>query len=67
MRQLNEIDVDQSSTPDREAELKRQRIEKAAYLRAAARGFEAGDPATDWLEAEKEINESDGAESSEGR
>lgn len=35
----------------------RQRmISEAAYLRAAQRGFEGGDPLADWLAAEAEIN-----------
>lgn len=35
----------------------RQRmIEEAAYLRAAQRGFQGGDPLADWLAAEAEIN-----------
>ncbi len=33
-----------------------RRIEKAAYLRAAARHFIGGDPLQDWLEAELEID-----------
>ena len=31
-------------------------ISDAAYLRAAARGFQGGDPLLDWLEAEAEID-----------
>ena len=30
-------------------------VSEAAYFRALNRGFEGGDPFTDWLEAEKEI------------
>jgi len=33
-----------------------RRIEKAAYLRAAARHFIGGDPLQDWLEAELEVD-----------
>lgn len=37
--------------------VERQRmIVEAAYLRAAARGFEGGDPVQDWLAAEREIS-----------
>lgn len=32
-----------------------QMIAEAAYFRAERRGFEGGDPLTDWLEAEAEI------------
>jgi len=32
-------------------------IAEAAYFRAAQRGFEGGDPVSDWLAAEAEINE----------
>ncbi len=31
-------------------------IAEAAYFRAQQRGFEGGDPAKDWLEAEAEID-----------
>jgi hypothetical protein len=31
-------------------------IAEAAYLRAAARGFGGGDPVTDWLESEREVD-----------
>jgi len=35
----------------------RQRlIAEAAYLMAERRGFEAGDPAQDWISAEEEVN-----------
>ena len=35
----------------------RQRmIEAAAYARAERRGFAAGDPTDDWLEAESEVD-----------
>ncbi len=35
----------------------RQRlIAEAAYLMAERRGFEAGDPAQDWINAEEEVN-----------
>ena len=37
-------------------ELRRKMIAEAAYFRAQQRGFENGDPATDWIEAEDEIN-----------
>ena len=38
------------------AELRRQMIAEAAYLRAERRGFSAGDPNEDWLEAEREVD-----------
>lgn len=31
-------------------------IAEAAYFRAESRGFQGGDPMTDWLEAEAEVN-----------
>lgn len=31
-------------------------IAREAYLRAEQRGFQGGDPMTDWLEAEEEID-----------
>ena len=31
-------------------------IAERAYLRAERRGFSGGDPVTDWLEGEKEID-----------
>jgi len=39
-----------------------RRIEEAAYLRAAARGFMGGDPVEDWLLAEAEIDAADAAD-----
>ena len=33
-----------------------RRIETAAYYRAERRGFAGGDPAQDWLEAEREVD-----------
>ncbi len=36
---------------------RRQLVERAAYLRAAARGFEPGHEVADWLAAEAEIDE----------
>jgi hypothetical protein len=38
------------------ADQRRQWIEEAAYLRAEARGFVGGDPTSDWLEAESEVD-----------
>ncbi len=35
---------------------KRRLIAEAAYQRAAARGFNGGDPVSDWLAAEAQIN-----------
>jgi len=34
----------------------RTMIAQEAYLRAEKRGFNGGDPMMDWLEAEKEVN-----------
>lgn len=39
-------------TPD----LRHQMIAEAAYLRAEQRGFSAGDPMDDWLNAEREVD-----------
>lgn len=36
---------------------RRQMIAEAAYLRAERRGFNGGDPVTDWIEAEAEVDE----------
>jgi hypothetical protein len=36
---------------------RRQMIAEAAYFRAERRGFNGGDPATDWIEAEAEVDE----------
>jgi hypothetical protein len=41
-RQVNTEDIDRM-------------VAEAAYFRALARGFEEGDPLSDWLDAEKEI------------
>lgn len=38
-------------------EERRRMIAEAAYYRALRRGFSGGDPVTDWLAAEREINE----------
>lgn len=38
------------------ADLRRQMIAEAAYLRAERRGFSPGDPNEDWLEAEREVD-----------
>jgi len=35
---------------------RRQMIQEAAYYRAQRRGFAAGDPVADWLEAEAEVD-----------
>ena len=39
-----------------EEEQRQQMIAAAAYLRAERRGFKCGDPVTDWLEAEAEVD-----------
>ncbi len=36
---------------------RRRMIAEAAYYRALRRGFHGGDPVTDWLAAEREVNE----------
>jgi len=38
-------------------EERRNMIAEAAYYRALRRGFRGGDPVSDWLTAEREINE----------
>lgn len=40
---------------------RRQMIAEAAFYRAEKRGFKGGDPVTDWIEAEKEIETGAGA------
>jgi hypothetical protein len=37
-------------------EQRRSMIAETAYLRAERRGFAAGDPTTDWLESEQEVD-----------
>jgi hypothetical protein len=37
-------------------ELRHEMIEQAAYFRAERRGFHEGDPVTDWLLSEQEID-----------
>ncbi|MBI2801141.1 MAG: DUF2934 domain-containing protein [Gammaproteobacteria bacterium] len=44
------------STPDVLSDQRWQMIAEAAYFRAEARGFWAGDPVQDWLESEIEID-----------
>lgn len=39
------------------AERRHEMIAEAAYLRAERRGFADGDPVEDWLDAEREIDE----------
>jgi hypothetical protein len=38
------------------ADVRRRMIAEAAYFRAEARGFQAGDSLRDWLEAEAEVD-----------
>jgi hypothetical protein len=38
------------------AEQRRAMIAEAAYLRAAERGFNGGDPVADWLESERAVD-----------
>jgi len=38
------------------AQLRERMISEAAYFKAENRGFAAGDPAQDWLEAEAEVD-----------
>jgi hypothetical protein len=45
-----------SSSWSGDAETREARISKAAFFRAAARGFEPGHEWDDWLAAEKEID-----------
>jgi hypothetical protein len=44
------------STQDLTPEAYQRRIAEAAYYRALARGFQGGDPVSDWLEAEQELS-----------
>lgn len=39
-------------------EQRRQLIAEAAYFRAVSRGFAGGDPVADWLDAEREVDQS---------
>jgi hypothetical protein len=50
--------AEQTATEPSDIDERHERIAKAAYLRAAARGFADGDPMRDWLEAERELGES---------
>jgi chromosome segregation ATPase len=45
-----------TSTHNVSAEERRRMIAEVAWNRAVARGFANGDPMTDWLEAEREID-----------
>lgn len=38
------------------AEQRRALIAESAYLRAERRSFQGGDPVTDWLESEREVD-----------
>lgn len=38
-------------------EQRRQLIAEAAYFRALSRGFQGGDPVADWLDAEREVDQ----------
>jgi len=38
------------------AEQRRALIAECAYLRAEQRGFQDGDPVSDWLESEREVD-----------
>ena len=47
-----------SSRPEKinlSPELREEMIREAAYYRAEKRGFEGGDPLTDWLASEEEV------------
>lgn len=44
-----------------DANARHRRIEEAAYLRAATRGFADGDPVEDWLLAEAEVSAAEAA------
>lgn len=52
----------QALAPDERKRL----IAEAAYQRAQQRGFVGGDPVTDWLEAEREIDQAPGARRQQG-
>ena len=44
------------STASPKAEERHRQIAEAAYFKAERRGFQAGSPVRDWLEAEAEID-----------
>lgn len=49
-----------SKTEKVDSGLRRRMIAEAAYFRAEKRNFKGGDPVTDWIEAEREIEASSG-------
>ncbi len=46
----------QAAAPGISSDQRRAMIAESAYLRAAARGFRGGDPVTDWLASEREVD-----------
>jgi hypothetical protein len=48
--------VKEGHGPGVDAAERQRLIAEAAYLMAERRGFEAGDPAQDWINAEEEVN-----------
>jgi hypothetical protein len=48
----HDVETDRGSSAD----MRRRMIAEAAYFRAEARGFQAGDSVRDWLEAEAEVD-----------
>jgi len=46
----------QAAAPEVSSDQRRAMIAESAYLRAAARGFRGGDPVTDWLASEREVD-----------
>ncbi len=63
MRNKKAIVVEQIPTMQQAMESREERIARAAYLRAEARGFYNGDPMADWLAAEREIDDADRVQS----
>ena len=45
-----------TEAPPVSADQRHAMIAECAYLRAAARGFSGGDPVTDWLASEREVD-----------
>lgn len=45
-----------TGTPPISNDQRHAMIAESAYLRAAARGFSGGDPVSDWLESEREVD-----------
>lgn len=55
-REAHASTLAQGSRSPETIESRHQMIEVAAYYKAEHRGFQAGDPVADWLQAEMEID-----------